>query len=93
MSKHHVIFKNKTQGGTNHPANIINLPEDEHFAIHHGANLEEKKRVLTKCYDHILPNLHLCWKAKIKPKIIRLLENSNGDYTEIFNNLNKLGLK
>ena len=89
MSKHHIIFK--SQGGTDHPFNLIELSEDEHYAIHHGCNIELKKQALKKCYDYALGNdLSKCWQGKIKPKIIRLLEQSNGDYTEIFKQMDKL---
>jgi hypothetical protein len=88
MSKHHVIFK--SQGGSDHEFNKIELSEYEHFIIHHGTNLEEKIKILTKCYDYILPNLKYCWKGKLKPKIVRLLENSKGDYSEIFKRMRRL---
>jgi len=70
---HHVIFK--SQGGTDHPANKIHLTPEDHYLIHHGIDSEKKQDLLKRCYDYIRPNIDLCWKGKIKPKIVRLIEN------------------
>ena len=72
---HHIIFKNKTQNGTDHPVNLAALCIDCHYAIHHGTDSELRKAVLKTCYEQIRGKLHLCWSAKIKPKIIRILES------------------
>jgi len=73
--RHHIIFRNKTQCGTDNEINIANLCFDCHYQIHHGTNTELKKKIMKVCYDKIKDNLDDCWKGKIKPKIIRILEN------------------
>lgn len=73
---HHVIFK--SQGGTDHEKNLIQLCELCHYEIHHGKNTEKKEDILKTCYSYIRHNLPLCWSGKIKPKIINLIEQ--GEY-------------
>lgn len=72
---HHIIFKNKTQGGTDDPINLASLCFDCHYAIHHGTDSKLRAEVLKTCYEQIRGFLSRCWSAKIKPKIIRILES------------------
>lgn len=73
---HHVIKRDKRKKawGTDHPDNLAPLCRDCHNAIHHGRDTELRKAVLKTCYDYIRPNIDNCWNAKIKPKIVRLIE-------------------
>ena len=70
---HHIITK--AQGGTDHPINLANLCFDCHFAIHHGIDSDLRIAAKKTCYEQIRGNLDLCWSGKIKPKVIRQLEN------------------
>ena len=67
--KHHIIFK--SQGGTNNKENLLNICNKCHYQIHHGLNSKEYQK---KSYEFI-GELDKCWKGKIKPKQIILLEN------------------
>lgn len=69
---HHIIFR--SQGGTDNEVNLIGLCQSCHFAIHHGKDKKERDRIKNKCYDLIKNDLDKCWQGKIKPKIIRILE-------------------
>jgi predicted HNH restriction endonuclease len=71
---HHIIFRNKVQCGTDDPLNLAPLCQRCHFAIHHGTDTELRKAVSEVCYKQVREDLSKCWKAKIKPKIINILE-------------------
>ena len=73
---HHVIKRDKRKkgGGTDNPENLAPLCRACHHAIHHGRDTEYRDAALQKCYEYIKPNLDKCWQGKIKPKIIKLLE-------------------
>lgn len=74
---HHIIFVNKTQGGTDDPVNRASLCFDCHFAIHHGKDVEKKRAVIATTYRQIKGYISRCWnreETKYKPKVIRLLE-------------------
>lgn len=76
--KHHIIFKNKTQGGTDSPDNLVYLCRQCHDLIHHSKNTNQAKELKARLYRKIKPVLSNCWLAKIKPKIINQIEA--GDY-------------
>jgi len=70
--KHHIIFK--SQGGTNNKNNIAYLCRNCHYIIHHGSNVDAKRELLKQLYNRIKPVIDECWKGKIKPKVVRLIE-------------------
>ena len=72
---HHVIFRNKIQGGTNHKFNLVPLCRKCHNMIHHSFNTMESDELKSKLYDYIRPNLKYCWAGKVKGKIVRLIES------------------
>jgi 5-methylcytosine-specific restriction endonuclease McrA len=71
---HHVIFR--SQGGSENKCNKIGLCEYCHNEIHHGIHTERRQEILNACYEYIKPNLSKCWKGKIKPKIVNILEEN-----------------
>jgi len=72
--KHHIIFR--SQGGTDHPFNIAGLCFDCHYNIHHGTDTERRNQILKFCHAQACQDLSKCWTGKIKPKVVRVLENS-----------------
>ena len=74
---HHIVFR--SQGGTNHPLNLITLCYDHHYDIHHGTNTERRNQILAICYEQVRQDPSKCWTGKHKPKIINLIENSGAD--------------
>lgn len=71
--KHHIIFR--SQGGTDSPFNLADLCRPCHFSIHFGKDKKHKENILNKCYEQVKGHLDECWKGKIKPKAVRLLED------------------
>ena len=77
---HHIIFKNKVRGGTDHPSNRIKLCLECHNACHHSRDTEYTKRVMDYCHSIAKQDLANCWSGlgkidqRYKPKIIRILE-------------------
>lgn len=74
---HHVIRRNKVQCGTDHPCNLAPLCAKCHDILHFSKDTQKRNEIKAKCYDWIRPNLDKCWSAKIKPKIVRLIESGN----------------
>lgn len=74
-SPHPLYSKIRPQGGTDNPINLIPLCFECHYAIHHGTNTELRDQIKDFTYQQIKDNLSECWSGKIKPKIIRILEN------------------
>ena len=73
---HHVIFKNKVQGGTDHPENLVLACSamvgcKVHNEIHSGLNSQGYVLASYKFLPEILDN---CWSGKIKPKKINEIE-------------------
>ena len=73
--KHHVIYR--SQSGSNNPENLIPLCRSCHDFIHHSPNCKRKKEMKKVCYDYVRLNIDKCWKGKIKPKIVRMIENGD----------------
>ena len=74
---HHIIFKNKTQGGTDHPDNLLLACSyltgcKAHYHIHNGI---DSKQYIKETYKYLPENLDNCWSGKIKPKVVNLIEN------------------
>ena len=72
VEEHHIIPK--SQSGSNHPLNLAPLCRDCHFEIHSGIHSDRKQEILSKCYEQIKQDLSVCWKGRIKPKIVNILE-------------------
>lgn len=74
---HHIIFRNKTQGGTDDPINLAPLCWKCHNAIHHGSDSKLKAEVLATCYEQIKGNLSKCWDGlgKTDPRFIPAIIN------------------
>ena len=74
---HHIIFRNKTQSGTDNPENKCPMCIQHHMIIHHGKDMKEVERIKRETYELIRGKLDKCWSSKrgIKPKIIRILES------------------
>ena len=69
---HNVI--RKSRGGTNNPEHLMPICRDCHNLLHFSSNTEARKRIINISYDYIKTNLDKCWSAKIKPKVVRLIE-------------------
>jgi 5-methylcytosine-specific restriction endonuclease McrA len=75
--KHHII--KKSQGGTDAEINLALLCRACHFAVHNSKDKEYMNLIKEKCYKQIRGRLDECWSGKIKPKIVRILENKDVD--------------
>ena len=74
---HHIIFKNATQGGSDHSDNLLLACSamtgcKAHWHIHSGL---ESQKYIKKTKDYLPENLDNCWKGRIKSKIIQEIEN------------------
>ena len=69
---HHIIFRNKTQGGTDHPDNLLLLCMVCHMEIHGGKRSEWFKEL---SYKYLPENLDNCWSGKLKSKVVNILES------------------
>ncbi len=74
---HHIIFRNRVQGGTDHSDNLLLACSymtgcKAHYHIHNGKYSTD---YIQKSYEFLPKNLANCWNGKLKPSKIRIIEN------------------
>lgn len=71
---HHIIPR--SQGGNSNKINLAPLCRFCHYQIHSGTNSQLRNKILQKCYQQIKQDLYSCYKGRIIPKIVHLLEEN-----------------
>lgn len=74
---HHIIFRNRVQGGTDNSDNLLLACSymtgcKAHYHIHNGLNSTD---YIQKSYKYLPEDLSLVWKGKTTPKVINIITN------------------